>query len=180
MGDLDEEEFRRKVKSIQKSAKEKIEETSVVEIPTPIRDMSTDNLGTMVRERPYVAQLVQLQIMYDMAGMFEDMLDRMTDLEKKFSKTLPRGDLVLREYSVESITPTKIVVKEESTMPWISFEIVNEGPGRLYVSLDEEKFVPRCALEVGESKTIDMKTPIIKEVLLYSSGVSTVRIYATR
>lgn len=157
--------------------KEKVKEgvTSIIEeLP------SMDKVKSMIKDRPFAIQLIQTQILYDMASMNKKMMDKISRLEEQFSKTLPRGDLILREYTVVSTNPTRILAKEESTMPWISFDITNDGKSFLYVSLDKEKFTERCSLAMGESKTIDMKTPIIGEILLYSAGTSVVRIYATR
>ena len=156
-----------------------VEEYPVVTVKgkPPIEDVEQ-----MVKDRPYVAQMVQLQILYDLASIMEDNLDELTQLRKDFQSTIPDG--VVRPYKL-SITQdvTDIRSKEGyNTMPWASFVLTNDGPDDIYVTVNENYIIsPTKNVPIlnGESLSIDMKARKIDRILIHclEDLTSTIRIF---
>jgi len=147
---------------------------SIEEVPaiTIKNRPSIDKLAQMLQERPYVANLIQFQLLYDMASILEDLLD----LTKS---TIPEGKTIPREYTVTN-KPTEIDRKMESSLPWRSMDLVNYGPNKLYVTINESRVVEKAPLAMGESMRIDFRAPKIERIVLLSTGSSVVRMMGTR
>lgn len=132
-------------------------------------------------ERPYAVQMLQLQILYDMAGMLEDIAETLAHHQSEFKSTIPQGKL---EPIGLLITDTRTVLKKENcpTMPWITFNLFNDGPNPVYVDVNKDQPSLTAPLAIGDAIQVDMKVPKIKRVLLICSSGNTaaVRIYAKR
>jgi len=130
---------------------------------------SMNKIGEMVKERPYVAQLIQVQILYDLAGMMEDLLDTTKSM-------VPEGKTIPREYIVPSTRALEIDHKLESSLPWRSIDVTNNGPDELYVTINENRVVEKAPLLKGESMSIDFRAPRIGRIILSSVGSSSVKV----
>ena len=134
---------------------------------------SIDKIGQMISERPYIANLLQVQILFDMAGMLENLLDVTTSM-------VPEGRMYPREYVVSSTRPLEIDRKLESSLPWRSVLILNNGPGELYVGINESRAVQKAPLLSGESMTVDFRAPRIEKIVLESVGSSSVKVRGSK
>jgi len=140
-----------------------------------------DKIETIIKERPYAAQMIQLQILYDMAGMLEDIAESIAQLRSEFRSTIPRGKIIPIELSLtDSITT--LTREQYDTMPWMSFDLYNDGPDPVHVVVNEDFITEKAPLGSGESLKVDMKAPIIEKVMLYCGvgNTASVRIYAKR
>ena len=154
-----------------------IEEIPVVRI----RDRPPiDTLQEMMQGRPYVAQLVQMQLLYDMASILEDSLGEIGQLRKRMDEMVPEGKLYPREYNITSSKSLEIDKKLETTLPWRSFELTNYGPNKLFVMINDQRLVEEGALTMGELMNVDLKSPKITKITLLSEGTSSVRIYGQK
>jgi hypothetical protein len=142
---------------------------------------SIDKLQSIIKDRPYALQTIQLQIIYDMASILESTHDRIVRLEEQFSSTIPKGRFVAREYTVVADKPVEIKREDEKTLPWMSFTLFNDGKGEIYVQINERIARTKASLVMGDSIDVDMKSPKIERVYLSCpSGTATVRIYAKK
>jgi len=140
-----------------------------------------DKLESIVKERPYAAQMLQLQILYDMAGMLEDISESLAHFRSEFRSTIPKGYVEPIELTVTDKI-SKITKNKYATMPWISFDLFNDGPNPVYVVVNRNFVTRRAPLNSGESLTVDMKAPIIEKIYLFcdKGNTASVRIYAKR
>ena len=162
--------------------RKKSEKLEIEEIPTlSMKDRpNIDSLQEMVKGRPYVMQIIQMQLLYDLCSMTESHLEEITRLKNLVEGQIPEGKSIPREYTVTSTDIEVIDRNEENTLPWRSVEIVNFGPDKLYISINENISRNAASFTKGESLSVDFRAPKIEKVLLKSEGSSTVRVYATK
>lgn len=140
-----------------------------------------DKLKSIIKDRPYAAQWLLIQLTYDVASILESTHDRIARLEEQFSSTIPSGRFVSREYTVVANKPVEIKREDEKTLPWMSFTLFNDGKGEIYVQINERIARTKASLVMGDSIDVDMKSPKIDRVYLSCPlGTATVRIYARK
>ena len=66
--------------------------------------------------------------------------------------------------------------------PWMSVTIINDGPNSVFAIVNTEKSFDEHEVQNGETATIDMHRPIIKDLLLWchTGETAVVRIVGTR
>lgn len=120
--------------------------------------------------RPYAQTAIQSQVLMDMAGLLETLLQ----------VELAGIPEIFRQYEV-SVTAavTQLDAGTISTMPWIAFVLYNDGPDPVYVQVNEQRNL-KGPLNIGEQIRYDMKHSIIKRVYLQCGAGDTaaVRIYS--
>ena len=135
-------------------------------------------------ERPYAVQMIQTQILYDMAAMLEDLTETLANFYSEYKSTIPQGYLKeIRLTIIHEITSLTPILTPEYKLPWISFDLFNDGPNPVFIFVNEKILsvtteVP--SLGAGESLQVNMKKPLIKRIyLLCASGhQANVRIFA--
>jgi len=139
-------------------------------------------LRSFTEERPYVQHALQTQILYDIASILEDMAFELTSFYQEWKMTIPEGRLI--QLTVNVTDEPKELSPEEgvSYMPWISFDLYNDGPDPVYVMVNEEYLRYRAPIASGENLKVDMKKPLIRKIWLYcaSGQTASVRMYAKR
>lgn len=123
-----------------------------------LKKPSEKELKAVVEERPYALLVLQTQILYDVAGMIEEVAER---LEKALAK--PRG----LTYPVKVFVDKLVVidfVKELPHSPLSSITIYNDGPDEVYPSVNEHQKI--ASLKPGESLSIELGTPGIEKLYL--------------
>lgn len=121
-------------------------------------------------QRPYAQQAIQSQVMMDMAGFLESLLE----------VQLAGIPEVVRQYE-QSVTDavTQLDATSISTMPWITFTLYNDGPDPVYVQVNEQRAL-KAPLRANEQIKYNMKHSAIRRVYLQcvTGGTADVRIFA--
>jgi hypothetical protein len=125
------------------------------------RRLSESEIVTIVRERPYVLQVLQTQILYDIAGMLDEAVERILNVERLLAK--PKGYIHPIKVAVDKITLIDFVRGEPYT-PLFSISLFNDGPDEVYPSINA--YQKGTSLKVGESLSIDMHSPVIEKLYL--------------
>jgi len=124
----------------------------------PIKKPSERELDSIIKERPYALLILQTQILYDVAGMIEEALER---LEKGLAK--PRGLIFPLNVLVDKMVVIDFV-KGLPYTPLFSITIFNDGPDEVYPSVNElQKQTP---LKPGEQLNIDARGAGIERLYL--------------
>lgn len=139
------------------------------------------NVDIILKERPYVAAVIQTQLLNDIAGILYEQLavekDAIPDLLRKYQFDVDSTVLELNEDKMPS-------------MPWISVTIFNDGlnPVHIYIndygmeSVYELNQIPTDPpLGAGDTLQLDMRAPKIKKIFMVcdQGETATVRIFAT-
>jgi hypothetical protein len=135
----------------------------------------------MAASRPYALMVIQTQILYDIAGMLEDMGEEIAQLRGEWRQTVSEG--VFRPLTVHvtseitTLDPSKV-----DTMPWMGFDIYNDGPAPVYMMVNEEYLQEKTPLNAGESLKVDMKKRQVAKITLHcpAGQEADVRIFAAR
>lgn len=135
----------------------------------------------MSKDRPYALQLLQTQILYDVASMLDNLTEVTINFHQNWLKTIPEGKLEPLTLAITS-SVTKLDSSVITSMPWMKFTIFNDGADAVYLMVNEEFIQERTPLNSGESLTVDMITPQIEKVqLVCLRGEScSVRIFARK
>jgi|YelNatPaOPRAMG01_1025707.scaffolds.fasta_scaffold31800_4 hypothetical protein len=117
-------------------------------------DGRKDMARIVVKDRPYALQVVQTQILYDIAWMLEEVLGRLQR---------PKGYIHPIAVTVTEATYLDFVIGMPHS-PLFSITIYNDGPDDVYPSVNiHQKNVP---LKLGESLQIDCQAPKIERLYL--------------
>jgi len=135
----------------------------------------------MSKSRPYALQLLQTQILYDVASMLDNLTEETVNFHQSWLKTIPKGKFEPLTLAITS-SVTKLDSSIIETMPWMKFTIFNDGDDAVYLMVNEEFIQSRTPLNSDESLTVDMITPQIEKVqLICLQGEScSVRIFARK
>ena len=140
-----------------------------------------DNIDLILKERPYVAQVIQTQLLNDIAGILYEQLavekDAIPDHMRKYEFVV--SDSIL-EISADKLP----------SLPWISMTIFNDGADPVHIYINDYGMesiyylnqVPTDPpLAAGDTFQIDMRAPKIKKVFLVCNrgNSASVRIFAT-
>jgi hypothetical protein len=118
------------------------------------RKVSGKGIEVAVKDRPYAQEVLQTQLLYDIASMIEELTES--------SKT-PKGFVFPIIITVQETT-TIDFVKEMPREPLFSITIFNDGPDDVYPSVNTyQKYAP---LKPGESLSIDFRKPGIEKLYL--------------
>jgi hypothetical protein len=118
------------------------------------RRLSESEVSILSRERPYALQVVQTQILYDIAGMLEEALGRLQR---------PKGYIHPITVTVTEATYLDFVLGMPHS-PLFSITLYNDGPDEVYPSVNShQRNVP---LKPGESLNIDCHSPAIERLYL--------------
>lgn len=137
------------------------------------------NLSVMLKERPYAIQMMQLQILYDIASILEDISETNAQHYSEFKATIPEGEVEPIALNVTAQV-THLRKQDYPTMPWISMTVFNDGPNPVFIGVPYRPV--EAPLVMGEQLAINMVERKIKKVLLVCGpgNVAAVRIYALR
>jgi hypothetical protein len=112
-----------------------------------------------LRERPYALLVIQTQLLYDLAGMVDDLVERLARIES----ARPKGYV----YHITVVVDKLVVldfVKGHPYAPLIAVTLYNDGPDEVYPSVNgHQKVAP---LKPGETLTIDYHAPLIERLYL--------------
>jgi hypothetical protein len=125
------------------------------------RRLGEGGLEFVVRERPYALLALQTQILYDIASMIDDAIERLKRIEELAAK--PKGYI----YHIKAAVDRLIVLdflKGRPHTPLFAVTLYNDGPDEVYPSVNEhQKIAP---LKPGETLTIDYHAPRIERLYL--------------
>lgn len=143
--------------------------------------MDEEEIQKMAKERPYALELLQTQILYDIAGMLEQQGEELINFHQHWQKTIPKGVFEPLTLTITQL-PTTLDPKIVESMPWMKFTIYNDGDDAVYIMINEEFIQDRTPLNSGENLTVDMITPQIEKILLLCLPGETcsVRIFARK
>jgi len=84
--------------------------------------------------------------------------------------------------AIEKFTITSQKIHLPRINPWISVTLINDGPDSVFAIVNTEKSFDEHEVMDGETATIDMHRPIIKDLLLWchTGETASVRIVGTR
>lgn len=142
---------------------------------------SGKKLEELKLQRPYVQEALQTQLLYDIASLLEALLDM--ERERVPDGTFGGFPLDVSDEVVELSPKAKDVPHPVvSAMPWMSCQIMCDGPDPVYVLVNKRRYVVHPELRKGESVNIDMKKKGIEKIFLYcdKGKSSRVRIFALR
>jgi hypothetical protein len=111
-----------------------------------------------VEGRSHALLAVQTQILYDVAGMLEEVLETLRNALAR-----PRGLIFPVKVLVDKLTVIDFVGGLPHT-PLFSITVYNDGPDEVYVSVNEYQRV--APLKPGESLAIDCHAPSIERLYL--------------
>jgi hypothetical protein len=124
-----------------------------------VRRLSGSELEIVLRERPYALLVIQTQLLYDLAGMVDDLVERLARIES----ARPKGYV----YHITVVVDKLVVldfVKGHPYAPLIAVTLYNDGPDEVYPSVNgHQKVAP---LKPGETLTIDYHAPLIERLYL--------------
>lgn len=143
--------------------------------------LKSPEIEKMSKERPYALQVIQTQIMYDVAGLLEELVERQNSFQSSWEETVPRGDFKPLTVPVtDQITQLK--PENTPTMPWLSATMYNDGPGSVYMTINEEYAQEKTPLRSGEHLNIGLiKRKICNVYLTCAPGqTASLRIFAIR
>jgi hypothetical protein len=139
------------------------------------------NIDIIIKERPYVAQVIQTQLLNDIAGILYEQLavekDAIPDIVRKY------------EFDIDD-TIIELTEDKLPSLPWISMTIYNDGGDPVHIYVNEYgtestyylNQVPHDPpLGAGDTFQMDMRAPKIKKLFLVCDRgkTATVRIFAT-
>ncbi len=94
-------------------------------------------------------------------------------IEVSEQKALPSGTKNLKYSLTTAVKHLKVYP------PWISFSLINDGDGDVYVSTtDEHDLLDQVGVKKNETINCDMEAAVIKEIWLSSDSTASIRIYA--
>jgi len=142
---------------------------------------SRESLERIIRERPYVAQLIQTQILYDMADFLETMTEDMSQLRAEFKDSRPQGHV---GYVPVEVTEQETILRPQNqpTMPWRRMTIINDGEDLVWIYTTPRRVgefqLEKTPIPPGQDYEVDLRFPLIDEVILKcdSGETATVRI----
>jgi hypothetical protein len=118
------------------------------------RRLPEDRIEAFAKERPYVLEVLQTQILYDIAGMLDD-------VGKLLAK--PMGYTHPIKVTVSELTIIDFV-NGAPYSPLFSITIFNDGPDEVYPSVNT--YQKLTSLKYGESLTIEFHTSRIERLYL--------------
>lgn len=135
-----------------------------------LRKVDSGKLQELIENRPYVIQILQTQLLYDIAGMIDE-------LKTEFEATVPEGFVmnyeltVVNEYTIEA------------RKPFFSFTLVNDGPDPVYYFVN--KRLPaqvETPVNPGEHSDVDFRRGVVWKIILYCrpGETASVRVKALR
>jgi hypothetical protein len=124
------------------------------------RRLSGSELELLSRERPYALLVIQTQILYDIAGMIEDVVGRLARIEPA---TRPKGYVHHIKVVVDKLVVLDFV-KGHPYAPLVAITLYNDGPDEVYPSVNEHRKI--TPLKPGETLTIDYHAPTIERLYL--------------
>lgn len=125
-----------------------------------------------VTQRPYVQQAIQTQILYDIASMIEDLLERVGKLERM----IPEG--CIEEYEWEAPLSGKIYDSPTYGFPWRGLTLVNVGDVDIYLGVNRKQ-TSNIPIHPGDIWTVDLGVRAIRMIVLRGEGgTGTARIIA--
>jgi len=119
----------------------------------------------IVEERPYAAQIMQMEILYDIASLLskiekstDESAERLVRIENAIRETQPQGFLGDEEFIV-----TDQLKEYDPPDNWFSMSVYNYGPNTVYLQINDptRRFV---ALRIDESTSPDFKTAKIDKI----------------
>jgi hypothetical protein len=125
-----------------------------------VRRLSGSELELVLRERPYALLVIQTQILYDLAGMIEDAVERLARIE---SATKPKGYV----YHIKLVVDKLVVLDFLKGYPYAPLFVItlyNDGPDEVYPSVNGHQKIAQ--LKPGETLTIDYHAPMIERLYL--------------
>jgi hypothetical protein len=123
--------------------------------------MDSKEIETVVKDRPYALSVLQTQILYDMAGMIENLLEKISKIESRMVK--PEGKIYTVSVTVDRLTVINFVEDYPRTMLY-SITLFNDGPDDVSVSVNS--YENRLLLKAGESVDLNFGSPVIETLLL--------------
>jgi len=129
--------------------------------PSARKKLNEDEIEFISRERPYVLFVMQTQMLYDIASMMEETIERLINIERLLAK--PRGYI----YSINRVVDHLTIIdftKEYPRSPLFAITLFNDGPNDVYVSINEYQKV--TLLKPGDSISVDMRYPVIEVLYL--------------
>ena len=124
--------------------------------------------------------------------LLDRMLQEIKQVSDKTNKTADRllevKEIMQEEQAfgaveaIENITVTSQKNHITRIKPWMSVTIINDGPDSVFAIVNTEKSFDEHELMKGETATIDMHRPIIKDLLLWchTGETAVVRIVGSR
>lgn len=122
---------------------------------------SERDVELLARERPYALFVVQAQMLYDVAGMLEEAVERLASIESLLAR--PKG-LV---HPIDVVVEGDVVLdflRARPGSPLFSLSIFNDGPDEVYPSVNEPQL--SSPLMPGESISFDFGSPRVERLYL--------------
>lgn len=145
------------------------------------RKLNVDQITGLAQNRPYVLQVMQTQILFDIAGLMEELVEGQNQLRSDFKSFLEtelweRYQYAISDVMLELYSPNVI------TMPWTKFTLFNDGPDDLYMAVNSELKNLKAPIRAGESLPVDKKKAQIRMVRLQCipGETTSIRIFAQK
>jgi hypothetical protein len=137
--------------------------------------LTDSEIEIIVKDRPYALEVIQTQILYDIAGMLDEATERLINLERLLSK--PKGYVYSLNVTVDKLMVVDFLRDEPYSLLY-SITIYNDGPDSVYPSINI--YQKKTSLKPGESLHIDYQSPKIEKLYLDidSDKKANVRVFA--
>jgi len=123
--------------------------------------LSEAEIETISKERPYVLEVMQSQMLYDIAGMLEEAVERLANIEALLER--PKGFVYPIKQTVDKITILDFVKHWPNTLLF-GITLFNDGPDEIYVGVNEHQTM--TPLNTGEDLRIEYTSPRIRRLYL--------------
>jgi hypothetical protein len=146
-----------------------------------LKKLDSPEVEVMAKERPYALQMIQMQILYDIASLLEELTERTTRFHSSWEETIPVGEFKSLTYPITDRV-TELSPKTIESMPWRAFTIFNDGPSPIYLVINEDFPQTRTPVNMGENLTVNMTKRKIEKIYLNCAAglTSTVRIFVLK
>lgn len=132
----------------------------------PTEKPTDEAIREMSQSRPYVIDIMQTQLLYDIASMLE--------------QRLPEG--IIRPIDLSITQKTTVLEPPNEEMPWFAFTIFNDGPSPVFFEVNKDFMTRKASLSRRDQISIDMFKDGIHKLILYCDvgNTAAVRIYAKK
>lgn len=137
-------------------------------------DLDEDHIQEMAQSRPYVIQVIQTQILQDLAGMTEEML-RILQRQRPDGAFSPHA-LTVTTDEAEELTPESV-----RSMPWRGFDVFHDDGDPVHVILQSRGDTLEAPIKAGETLSLDYSEPVVRELVFrVETGSADIRVYGSR
>ena len=120
-------------------------------------------------------------------NLLDKLIEKVVGLEEEQKKVRLLLEASIPEGIIEPLRPITVTSEPQTIRPprlekkWLSMVIVNDGPSNCFVVVNTEKSAVPYEVTVGEVYEVDMRSPNIEDVNVYTeAGITVLRVRGLR